>query len=529
MLGNYLLDRLYAKGVGHIFGIPGDYILRFNQLIEAHPIQFINTTRENTAGYMADAYGRIKGLGVACVTYGVGVNIVNALSQALVEKSPLVVISGAPGQLELRRSNHLHHLISRPESFQYENTQLQIFKPVTAYQALLNNPLTAAEEINRALDIAWYEKKPVYIELPRDMVEQPISSAPFSSYLAQNLPSIDLKDLSALLEIAKHPIIWAGHEVLRFNLAEAILAFAEQYSIPIATTLQGKSAFDERHPLVIGVYNGELSRPDISHFVNQSDAALVLGVIETDVDTGMFTAKIPRLPHRSYNGGHLKAVVENLSSITLSQVKNTFPLVKPKNVIPLAESDHPITMQRVLDKLQNFITDQILLIADVGDSLFGASDLIVTQNNFLSNAYFEALGFAVPAALGAAIAHPQKRVIALVGDGAFQITGTELSTAIRYGLDPIIILLNNKGYGTERPLLEGPFNDIVNWNYHRLPEFFGGGKGCKVTSEKSFTAALKEALMNRGQFHLIEVDLDKYDYSNAGKRFAALASKTVKR
>src|SRR5262245_9190044 len=110
-VGEYLLDCLYSLGALHLFGIPGDYNLKFVKQIEGHKIRFINTTRENTAGYMADAYARRKGLGACVITYGVGINIVNAASQAFAESSPLVIISGAPGKGELEKSIYLHHLI----------------------------------------------------------------------------------------------------------------------------------------------------------------------------------------------------------------------------------------------------------------------------------------------------------------------------------------------------------------------------------------------------------------------------------
>ncbi len=118
----------------------------------------------------------------------------------------------------------------------------------------------------------------------------------------------------------------------------------------------------------------------------------------------------------------------------------------------------------------------MVVVADVGDALFGASDLYIhRRTEFLGPAYYASMGFAVPAAIGAQSARPEWRPLVLVGDGAFQMTGMELSTAVRYGLNPVVVVLNNAGYGTERHIHDGPFNDVLRWQYHRLPEVLRRG------------------------------------------------------
>lgn len=531
-LGIYLLDELYKRDVRDIFGIPGDYILRFDKLIEEHKIAYINATRENTAGYMADAYARIKGIGVVCITYGVGLNIVNAVSQAYSENSPLVLISGAPGEKELERSHYLHHLIHKAELRRFENTQLEILKHITADQAILNHPDTAPQEIRRVLDTAVRKQKPVYIEIPRDVVDKPLTLnshtalAPYSQETATKAESLALA--KKILEEAHFPLICVGHEVQRLKLAEFILPFAEKNQIPLATTLLGKSTFDERHPLVLGVYQGKLSREDIQAYIDKVDGVLLLGAIQTDLDTGMFTSKLKSIPHFELNlQSALPEFCKSLSQLTLNRSQKIELKKRDLPHFPFPTED-PLTVKKIFSCLQEHVQDDQIYIADVGDCLFGASDLRLPQNAFISNAYFASLGFAVPAAIGAAIACPEKRVIAIVGDGAFQISGMELSTAVRYGLDPIIILLNNQGYGTERPLIEGHFNDIVNWNYTLLPKVFGGGAGIKAATELEFATALKHALSKRGTMTLIEAQIDKLDFSDAAKRFGTLVKQVVR-
>ncbi len=545
IIGQYLLDRLYDYGLRHMFGIPGDYIIRFNKLVEEHPIEFINATRENTAGYMADAYARIQGIGAACITYGVGINIVNAVSQAYVEGSPLVIISGAMGTQEGRKGNALHHLINEPGDCGLDTTQRDILRHVTISQAILDDPFLAQLHIDTTLDQCVHEKKPVYIELPRDCVHAQITPSP--DWPVQGRPETNPKALDAAiaevhqaLETSKYPIIWAGHEVRNRGLSQALLRFAEARGIPIVSSLLGKTVIDEHHPLFVGVYQGEMSRPEVLEVTQKCDCALVLGVMLSDIDTGMFTADLyefkqvvagPQgvsIGYHCYPDVRFEDFLNGLWRGPAVPLKLNAP--SASSLIPEAfeaKAETAITSKRVFDALQSFLDDDCFLVTDVGDCLFGATDLVLHENSFMASAYFATLGFGTPGAVGAQVALPNKRVIGLVGDGAFQMTATELSTAARYGLDPIIIVLNNHGYGTERPLLEGAFNDIQNWNYSKIPDVIGAGVGLRVTTEEEFRDALTRARADRGTLYVIEVELGKTDFSPAMERFSALVSKRI--
>ena len=170
----------------------------------------------------------------------------------------------------------------------------------------------------------------------------------------------------------------------------------------------------------------------------------------------------------------------------------------------------------------------MVVIADVGDCLFGAADLtIYRKTEFISPAYYTSMGFAIPASIGVNVAAPDRRPLVLVGDGAFQMTCMELSTAVRHGFNPIVIVLNNKGYTTERFLQDGPFNDILNWNYHRMPDLLGGGWGFEVRTEGELDQALNAALANQDAFSILNVHLEPDDISEALKRLAEGLSKRL--
>lgn len=187
-----------------------------------------------------------------------------------------------------------------------------------------------------------------------------------------------------------------------------------------------------------------------------------------------------------------------------------------------------IKVKRLFECLNSFLSERIMVVADVGDALFGAADLFIHHSTeFLGPAYYASMGFAIPASVGAQLANPKFRPLVLVGDGAFQMTGLELSTVARYGLNPIVILLNNGGYGTERPMQDGPYNDLWCWQYHRLPDVLGAGRGYDVKSEKELHDALSAAKEDTGTFHLLNVHLGPLDRSPALQRLAERLAKKI--
>ena len=153
---------------------------------------------------------------------------------------------------------------------------------------------------------------------------------------------------------------------------------------------------------------------------------------------------------------------------------------------------------------------------------------IPRPNQFLCPIYYSSLGFSVPAAIGVKAARPGLRPLVLVGDGAFQMTGMEVSTAARYRMDPIVIVLNNGGFGTERPMIDGPFNDVAPWQYHRIPDIIGAGRGYLVTTEDELAGALTAA-KESNDLSIIEVVIDPNDITPQLRRMCERLAKGVKR
>ncbi len=538
-IGGYLIQRLQDYGLGHIFGIPGDFVLQFYGMLQESPIGVIGCTREDNAGYAADGYARVHGIGAVCVTYCVGgLSLCNSIAGAFAEKSPIIVISGAPGMAERRSNPLLHH---RVRDFA---TQREVFEKITVASAVLEDPLTAFREIDRCLEAAVRYKRPVYLELPRDRVHTrcPYPHVPKSEPPVSNEEALSESLAEALRTInaCQKPVLVVGVELHRFGLADEVVKFAERNSIPMVGTLLGKSVVSEKHPLYLGIYEGAMCREELRNYVEESDCMIMLGAFLTDIDMGIFTAHLDprkciyatseetRISHHHFHDILVTDFVKGLAKLDLNVVKRPL-LPRPKGegkfvLKPRAK----ITSARLFARVNELLDDSMVVVADVGDCLFGAADLtIYKKTEFISPAYYTSMGFAIPASIGVSVAAPDRRPIVLVGDGAFQMTCMELSTAVRHNFNPIVIVLNNKGYTTERFLQDGPFNDILNWNYHRLPDLLGGGRGFEIHTEGELDQALNAALGNQTAFSLLNVHLEPDDISPALKRLAEGLSKRL--
>ena len=529
---DFLYERLKSYGVDHVFGIPGESVHVHFHRLEKSPLKTVIMTNEPCVGYATDAYSRIRGLGAALVSYGVGsLSIVNAVGQAYAECSPMVIISGGPGVQERRKYSHLHHKIRTYETHQ------RVMSEITAESIIVDNPLTAAREIDRALNMAVTFKRPVYIEIPRDMGEVEIQEEPFQAQkLPQDLAALEeaLDEVVRMLNGAKNPVIIADAELARLDLQKELITFAQRVNLPVASTILGKSIFPEEHPLAMGVYFGQLSNPKVAEFIHNSDFRLMLGVILSDINLGMFTAKFSPDDAVVANIDGLKVKKHFYPQIGLDvfmkgllarkDIKShsiVFPRIQIPNY-PTGEGKDKITVKALMTITNNFIDKDYRVICDVGDCLFAGQELQMRgASSFLSPAYYLSMGFAIPGAIGAHIAEPARRPIVLVGDGAFQMTGMELITMAKLKLNPIIILFNNTIYATLRycePQATSQEHKIPTMDYAKMAEIMGG-KGITVRTVDDMKNALLVAKNIKDTFVLLDVIIDEHDISPALRTF----------
>lgn len=538
-VGAFLFQYLYDKGVKHAFGIPGDFALATFRWLERSPIELFTMTHEPSVGFAADLYARRNGLGVACVTYCVGgLNMLNPIAGAYAEKSPVVVISGGPSIRDRQGEPLLHHKV---KTF---DTQRKVFEEVTCANTILLDPDTAADEIIRVIERVQAECRPGYIEVPYDIVDMPI--APPSLYKNIWKPETDqeslegfMQEVTAAINTAKQPVIIADVELHRHGHTHKVIEIAEHFNIPVAATLLSKGIIRETHPLYIGVYSGGLSEYACQKYIEESDCVIMLGTFITDVFLGQYTAHLERkksimvttekatIGLHAYNNILFPDFLEALRAADITprgEFVNPNPAIE---VLPLKESeyDDPLGIEAFFKIFSLHIQDGSTVICDVGDALLGAIGLRTSKRKrFFSDAYYLSMGFATPAAIGALAGNKEGKVFAIVGDGAFQMTGMELSTAAKYGMAPVVIILNNDGYGTQRHIIDGPFNDIHMWNYSKLPEVLGVGKAARVHTKKQLEDALVDAVKS-DELYIIEVVVPRDDCSTSLRKMGEQLSK----
>ncbi|MEM8943782.1 MAG: thiamine pyrophosphate-dependent enzyme [Planctomycetota bacterium] len=541
-IGEYLIQRLQDYGIADVFGIPGDYVLSFYTMLEESELNTVGCTREDCAGFAADAYARVNGMGALCVTYCVGgLSVCNSIAGAYAEKSPVVMITGSPGLRERIHNPLLHHMV---RNFR---TQYDVFEKLCVAGAELNDPLTAFREIDRVLAACQRFKRPVYLEIPRDMVhvrpegapayEQPIVGSDEGA-LAESV-----EEAAQRIDAADRPVLLLGVEVHRFGLQDTVLKLAESAKIPLAATMLGKGVVAETHPLYMGLYEGALGPEAVTEYVEGSDCVVMLGTFMTDINLGIYTAKLDisdcvyatseelRIRHHHYHDVRLEDFLSGLVDRGLAKHDPPAAALTDWRKEPFElRSDDQITISRLIDRLDEQLEGDTIVVADIGDALFASTELTTRgRTEFLSPAYYTSMGFSVPASLGAQVARPDARVVAITGDGAFQMTGMELSNLVRYEMSAIVIVLNNNGYGTERLLHPGEyeFNEIHSWQYDQLPAVLGGGTGYEIRTEGDFDRALNAAWKEKSGPSILHVHLDPSDCSKALDRLGEMMSKTV--
>ena len=526
-LARTLLQALHDHGAREVFGIPGDFALPFFKEVEASNILPLFTlSHEPAVGFAADAAVRYRGgLGVAAVTYGAGaLNMVNPIATAYAEKSPLVVISGAPGAAEGVGGLGLHHQVKRLDS------QFAVMREVTCAQTVLNDPLTASNEIARVLRTCLDRSRPVYIEVPRDMVTAEIEAvdmlpAPTSD---PDATAACAREIMATLKAARRPALLLGVEVRRYGVEDRVIRLAEKLAIPAATTFMARGVAAES-PAILGTYLGLAGDEALRDVVEDADALLMLGVILADTNFGVSAKQIDmrgaihafdaavRFASHVYPDVRLPDLLDALLEVAepIGREVAVEPPALPRDMPADHEALKPRDVAAAVNDL--FARHGTMPIAsDMGDCLFTAMDMVHAP--LAAPGYYATMGTGIPFGLGFSAA-TNRRTLVLVGDGAFQMTGWELGHCNKYGWRPIVIVFNNTAWGMLKVFQPGTgYNDLHDWPYARLAENLGG-RGQRVATRAELAEALEGAHGDAKHWHLIEVMLPSDEYSPVLSRF----------
>jgi TPP-dependent 2-oxoacid decarboxylase len=546
-LGDYLVAYLRKIGVSHLFGIPGDLVINlFFKFGRPRGLKIITLSHEPGVGFAADGYARSTGrIGAICVTYGAGGhNMVNPIAGSFAERVPILVISGGPGEEERKLGVLIHHQAKAIES------QFNIYKEVTCAAKTIDDPLRAATDIDAVVRAIWLNQQPGYLEIHRDMVEREIPVPKEIIDWDGELPHMQsdrhkldeaVRDTAERLNSAKRPVVLIGIEAFRFKLAKDIVKLLEQIGAACCTSVLAKGAFPMNHPLYMGVYIGAVSPRAIRERVEQADLILGLGMFLTDIELGG-SQPADALRHRSIWAveHHVNVSFHTYTDVTLRDFVHGLMRAELKphrekvayndNLAPAAPGlARPVRVADVLREINRFLARQkkFMVVAESGDSLFGGIDIKVGGDGlYLAQGFYASMGFAVPGAMGAQIGTGLRPLI-LTGDGGFQMTGVEIAHALRYKLNPIVVLLNNGGWGIFRPVTQR--QDLLalpTWRYADLARLWGG-RGFRVETVAQLRRALEEAA-KASTFSIVEVMTGPRDLSPISVKYIRASAKKGK-
>jgi len=522
----HVLSRLKEHGISKVFGVAGDFAFPIEDAIVKFPgIDWVGCCNELNAGYAADGHARVHGIAALNTTYGVGeLSAINAIAGAYAEHVPVFHLVGMPNRPTQAAHGLVHHTLGNGE-FDFFR---KMAEPVVCASAIAT-PQNVAYETERLIAEALYHRRPVYMAVPADVANQPILSNATPLDPPTSDPASLEEAVSAIIEglgAAKTACILPGVLANRAGLQNAVQAFVDASGLPFATMLLDKSTLEEQQPAYIGMYDGKLMDEAVREFVESCDRVVLIGGILSDFNTGAFTSHLDpektvdirhhrtRVGTKVYPDVEMKDVLTELTRRVTK--RNQKPPVQPGSLGPVkgAGSD-PITVDALYPRWANFIKPNDILITETGSSAYGlAFTLLPKGAKFYNQTLWGSIGYATPAAFGAAVAAPHRRVVLITGEGSHQLTAQEISQFGRRGLKPIVFVLNNSGYMIERLLCKDPdieYNDLAQWHYAYLPKALGCDDWftARVTTCGEFDQALKIASQgDRGAY--IEVVTDKY-------------------
>ncbi|HTO67519.1 MAG TPA: thiamine pyrophosphate-binding protein [Bradyrhizobium sp.] len=534
-VGTYLAARLSQIGLKHLFAVAGDYnLVLLDQLLANPELQQVYCCNELNCGYSAEGYARARGAAAAVVTFSVGgLSAINAIAGAYAENLPVILVSGAPNTNDRATDHLLHHTLATHDL----SYQLEIAKRITCAAVSITSAAEAPRQIDHVIRTALREKKPAYIEIACNVAAASCAApGPITAVIAEE-PS-DAETLKAAVAAAaaflrskQKPVLLIGSKLRAAGAEKEAIALAEALGCAVTVMAAAKSFFPEDHPQFAGIYWGEISTPGAREIVDWADAVLCLGTLFNDYSTVGWTAMPSgadvltaqgnhvQFGEYDFSGIHLRDFLSGLAGLvpkqdaTMVEFKRIRPEPRRERVLnPLAK----LTRTEVVRQIQSLLTAGTTVLAETGDSWFnGVGMKLPGGARFEIEMQWGSIGWSVPATFGYALGAPGRRIVAMIGDGSFQLTAQEVAQMIRKKLPVIIFLINNKGYTIEVEIHDGPYNNVKNWDYAGLISVFnaedGRGRGIRVDNGGELAEAIKIALANRDGPTLIECVIDRDD------------------
>lgn len=526
-VADYLLDRLAGCGIGHLFGVPGDYNLQFLDHVIDHPtLRWVGFANELNAAYAADGYARMSGAGALLTTFGVGeLSAINGIAGSYAEYVPVLHIVGAPCSAAQQRGELMHHTLGDGDFRHF----YRMSQAISAASAILDEQ-NACFEIDRVLGEMLAARRPGYIMLPADVAKK--TAIPPTQALALPVHEAQSGVETAFRYHARQCLMNSRRIALladflagRFGLRPLLQRWMAETPIAHATLLMGKGLFDEQHPNFVGTYSAGASSKEVRQAIEDADRVICVGTRFVDTLTAGFTQQLPAertleiQPYASRIGETwfnlpMAQAVSTLRELCLECAFAPPPTRSAGQPVRIDKGE--LTQESFWQTLQQYLKPGDIILVDQGTAAFGAAALSLPDGaEVVVQPLWGSIGYSLPAAFGAQTACPDRRVILIIGDGAAQLTIQEMGSMLRDGQAPVILLINNDGYTVERAIHGAAqrYNDIASWNWTQIPPALNAAQQaeCWRVTQAIQLAEVLERLARPQRLSFIEVMLPKAD------------------
>jgi len=523
-VSDVLIEQMAEWGIRYIFGIPGTSSLGLVDAIRKNEkLEYIQVRHEQTAAFMASAYGKLTGHIAACLTVaGPGAtNLATGLYDAKLDRSPVLALTGL-----------VKRQLIGPGSFQ-EIDQHSFFEPICVFNKILMSEGQTTTLITLAIKHALVERGVSHISVPNDIQKLPCDAdiMPMEGRIAnRNISPCSslVRKAAVLIDKAKRPVIISGFGAL--GQGQKLLRLARKISSPIVTTFRGKGVVDEDDELYVGSH-GTIGSTAAAKLVRDSDLLIVIGssfsdmtqippmkMIQIDIDPMMIAKNYPVEVGLWGSSSEVlpkltDAVKENRNDAYMAEITK---LKREWINLLMREADSskaPIRPQYIIKVLNDKIASDAIISLDVGENgwWFGRNFWMKHTQKMVMSGYLASMGTGLPGAMAAQLAFPQKQVVCITGDGGFAMVMGDFLTAVKYGLPVKVFLLNNKQLGMimQEQRVENYPNwqtDLHNCNFAQYAQNCGG-IGINVADPEELESAVEKALSSEGPA-IVDIDTD---------------------
>lgn len=512
-VSEYVLTRLAALGIDRVFGVPGDYAFSVDDAVEkVDGLQWVGCANELNAAYASDGYARIRGAAILTTTYGVGeLSAINGVMGAKAHRLPVFHIVGMPSERIQRLGLITHHNLG--------DTRYDRFQPISAAACCVSAVLTpdnCVDELERVIREALRQSMPAYIVISQvhgymPIIGKPAKGTPLGRIKRQHSDPVELAAavdaIAAKIAAAQHPVATVTSLTARYGITDKAVDFVSKANLPVALMPYDKGVIDESLPQYIGLYNAEASQPvSVRDVVEQADLFLDIGgVVLTELNTAFWgdvldTDRAVCIHDNWVRNGtniYLNVAIEDVLDALIDRVptRDRKPGPTPATLAMTGSGDEPTCSANFYPRLQRRLRADDTLVIETGTCMLHLNGMLLPSGvDAEEQGLWGSIGWGTPAALGIALAKDSGRTVLVTGDGAHQLTLNEIAVMGRYGVAPVIFVLNNGLFGVEDIISERghEYDDLAPVQYHLLPAAFG----CKnwLTAKVSTVAELDSVL-----------------------------------